>query len=121
MGTVFTTLRKIGAQKLRPTSRNRALLPSRRWKASLASTVTDDDLAVDDFRQVPTTVVGSQSQPTVRKPVGVPVHDEAWRVNLGRESDEWLTGHRPNKWFTGVHPTKCPGKLTRVCTHRHIY
>jgi hypothetical protein len=34
---------------------------------------------------------------------------EPWRVNLGREGDEWLRGDRPREWYTGVHPSECHG------------
>ena len=34
---------------------------------------------------------------------------DAWKKNLGRESEDWLLGPRADDWFTGLPPSQCPG------------
>ena len=110
MGTVFTTLRKIGFRsQLRPTARHRI---SRFNKSTLASSSAQDDLYLDeDYSvvshgvpvEVPVKVMPTAPLGTVRS------QEDAWMVNVGRESDAWLHGPRSADWFTGVHPSECPG------------
>jgi hypothetical protein len=140
MGTVFTTLRKIGHHNGRPKARHR-IFPSslHHFNSTLASNQDhDDDLDLASWKpdssrreNVEPKVQQNPSPPmTSTKPLTtfVPTssssssqnnhqnhrfHEkEAWTVNLGRENDDWLHGVRSFDWFTGMHPSwGCPGKM----------
>ncbi|GKY97274.1 hypothetical protein MPSEU_000685800 [Mayamaea pseudoterrestris] len=138
MGTVFTTLRKIGSSRGRSTARHR-IFPSNSqvsFKSTMASVAVDDD-DEDDLRvtrtknatgsRVAVTCNDEETQKKVRHPMPTNhpsasastspsaathrSHEQAWMVNLGRECDDWLHGPRSADWFTGVHPSSgtCPG------------
>lgn len=113
MGTVWTTLRKIGLSE-RTTVKKKLLLQTGAhrhllWKASSAvrwqSTQADlydseDDL---DYRSKG---LASAAAMRVTSPV-----DDPWKINLHRGTDNaWLTGPRAaHDWFTGLPPKDCPG------------
>lgn len=117
MGTVWTTLRKIGTS-VRFSVKKKLSLPSDKagrhflWKVSSAarwqSTQTEvydseDDL---DYRNK-----GLASAAALRVASSAHV-DDLWKINLHRGDDNaWLTGPRlAHDWFTGLPPNDCPGK-----------
>ena len=132
MGSVHTTLRKIGmkshpfcsigaavsrchrsAFSLSETSRRqlRVHRGSVIYKSSLASNNENDwensddlDLKTKGFKAAVSANSAKANFLANRS------HEEAWMINLDRDGDkEWLTGPRTDEWFTGVHPRECPG------------
>ena len=125
MGTVFTTLRKLGASSssLRRGSSlidrvavRRVTLPPRNASWSLAPLASssfstspqyDDDVEED---AIVDRSFGHAAAMEARQHSMKHSQDESWMINLGREDDAWLHGPREAKhWFTGVAPKDCPG------------
>jgi hypothetical protein len=76
-----------------------------RFKSTMAAYDEGEDDNIDFRHQ------GHVAAAEARASDAVKSHDEAWRINLGRDGDnEWLTGPRDQDWFTGVAPRECPGK-----------
>jgi hypothetical protein len=118
MGTVWTTLRKIGPasrfslpkKKLLRTDlggRRHSLLASStvRWQSTQTALYdSEDDL---DYRSK-----GLASAAALRVSTSATLADDLWKINLHRGNDNaWLTGPRKaEEWFTGLAPNECPGK-----------
>jgi hypothetical protein len=106
----------IGRPRFDPSSRSR-FRPSKdlsrkfssgisRFKSTMAAYDEGEDDNIDYRHQGHVAAAKACASDAVKP------HDEAWRINLGRDGDnEWLTGPRDQDWFTGVAPSSnCPGK-----------
>jgi hypothetical protein len=118
MGTVWTTLRKIGPVSRLSLTKKKLLLRTdlggRHLLGKASSTVrwqstqtdlydSEDDL---DYRSK-----GLASAAALRVESAT-FADDLWKINLHRGTDNaWLTGPRKaEEWFTGLPPKDCPGK-----------
>lgn len=119
MGTVYTTLRKIGmSSSIRQGSANRQVQrlfgtssSSVRGGAPLSpfSSMAQAYEYEEDEAVVSAVVDRSAGHKASVEARLQHSHEEPWMVNLGREDDTWLHGPRANAWFTGVAPKNCPG------------
>jgi hypothetical protein len=125
LGSVSTSLAQmrrsarylsIGRPRFDPSSRSRFRLSTdlsrkfssglSRFKSTMAAYDEEGEDDSIDYRHQ-----GHVAAAKARASDAVKSHDEAWRINLGRDGDnEWLTGPRDQDWFTGVAPRECPGK-----------
>jgi hypothetical protein len=109
MGTVYTTLRKLGMSRFLQRAPNRHFAPSAsvmyyRFNSTLAEYEEDEIVhGSKGFEQAALLRGSSHREPNNAAAAA------AWTINLGRECDEWLVGPRPDHWFTGLHPHECPG------------
>ena len=105
MGTVYTTLRKIGCAGAGRFGGSLSSSPSTpRFKSCLSANV--DNLAYSHSGLVAAAEYRARNITKIEQ-------QEPWMINLGRGSDNaWLMGPRkPREWFTGVAPVDhCPGK-----------
>ena len=120
MGTVWTTLRKIGPSARLPVKKKLSLQigsnktgrhfvleasSAARWQSTQTEVYdSEDDL---DYRSK-----GLVSAAALRVASSSAYVDGLWKVNLHRGTDNaWLTGPRlAHDWFTGLPPKDCPGK-----------
>lgn len=114
MGSVFTTLRKIGMSKVSSTA-NRGVTPfgvSRFFKSTQA--LVEDVDEVCDHLDVDYRTQGHASAAAYRVEKGL--SEDPWMINLNRgNNNAWLSDSRnESEWFTGLAPKDCPGKLTLI-------